>query len=70
MRVILHLLSRFLVQEEVVDDVHDQGILALQGHKTRCGKCHQGNCNYLDTSHTTTKALSQLTEVVQTSTVG
>ena len=31
---------------------------------------HQGNCNHLDVSHTTTKALSQLTEVVQTSTVG
>ena len=37
---------------------------------TKQGARDQGNCNHLDTSHTTTKALSQLTEVVQTSTVG
>lgn len=32
-RVVPYLLSWFFVQEEVVEDVHYQGILALQGYK-------------------------------------
>jgi len=31
-RVVPYLLSWFFVQEEVVEDVHYQGILALQGY--------------------------------------